>query len=216
MTKLTAVSAFVALALLSPRRTDAAAIDKGTFALGAERLTGMFHTEEKVGNGASQGMTSMALLGNTGFDESVSYPWQFPRIGLDGFIIDGLSLGGSFVVMHRALEAGSGTDLLIAPRIGFGYMFSRVVGIWPRFAVGYWHQWRTPDQGPGDEKRHSFAFDIDVPLIIAPVKNFAITVGPLFDVSFGGTRTVSDGTNDVSTDTSFTQFGLSAGVVGFL
>jgi hypothetical protein len=216
MTKLGLVSAVAALAVLSPGRAFAGAIDKGTFALGAERLTGMFHTDEKVGNAASQGMTSIALLGNTGFDDSVSYPWQFPRIGLDGFIIDGLSLGGSFVVMHRSLETQGVTDLLIEPRIGFGYMFSRVVGIWPRVGVGYWHQWREPDQGPNDEKRHTFALDIDVPLIIAPVKSFAITVGPLLDVSFGGARTLSDGTNDVSTDMSFIQFGLSAGVVGFL
>jgi hypothetical protein len=216
MTKLTAVSAFAALAFVSPRPAGAAAIDKGTFALGAERLTGMFHTDEKLGDGPSQGTTSIALLGNTGFDGTTTYAWQFPRIGLDGFIIDGLSLGGSFVVMHRSLENTSATDLLIAPRIGFAYMFSRVVGIWPRVSVGYWHQWRDPDQGPGEVRNHSFAFDIDVPLIIAPVKNFAITVGPLFDISFGGTHTESNGTTDVSTDTRFTQFGLSAGVVGFL
>jgi hypothetical protein len=215
MTKVAAVSAFAALVLLAPARAVADAVDKGTFALGAERLTGMFHSSEKIGNGASQGTTSLALLGNTGYG-SVAEAWQFPRIGLDAFIIDGLSLGGSLVVMHRAPENESVTDLLVAPRIGFAYMFSRVVGIWPRFSLAYWHQWQDADQGPGEVRRHSFAFDIDVPLIIAPVKNFAITVGPLLDVSFGGQQTTDPGTGEVSLDTSFTQFGLSAGVVGFL
>src|SRR4051812_16058856 len=213
MTKFVAVSALVALALLSPERAFADAIDKGTFALGAERLTGMFHTDEKIGNGVSQGTTSIALLGNTA-SGTVAEAWQFPRVGLDGFIIDGLSLGGSFVVIHRALEAGSATDLLIAPRIGFAYMFSRVVGIWPRFSIGYWNQWRNSDQG-GDLNSHTFAFGIDVPLLIAPVKNFASTIGPLVDFSFGGKQTAS-GIMDVTNDTSFTQFGLSAGIVGFL
>jgi hypothetical protein len=215
MTKVAAVFSFAALVLLAPARAVADAVDKGTFALGAERLTGMFHSEEKTGNGASQGTTSIALLGNTGYSP-VAQAWQFPRVGLDGFIIDGLSLGGSFVVMHRSPETTSTTDLLVAPRIGFAYMFSRVVGIWPRFSLAYWHQWENPDQGPGEIRHHAFAFGIDVPLIIAPVKNFAITVGPLLDVSFGGQRTEDNGTADVSVDTSFTQFGLSAGIVGFL
>ena len=215
MTKTAAVSALAALALLSPARARADAVDKGTFALGAERLTGMFHSEEKLDSGASQGTTSLALLGNSGYS-NVAGAWQFPRVGLDGFIIDGLSLGGSFVVMHRAPEGGSQTDLLVAPRIGFAYMFSRVVGIWPRFSLAYWHQWLNSDQGPGERRNHSFAFGIDVPLIIAPVKNFAITVGPLLDVSFGGKQTADNGTGEATVDASFTQFGLSAGVVGFL
>ena len=209
MTKLVRSSALLALALLSPRLAGAAAIDKGTFALGGERLTGMFHSEEKVGAGVSSGATSIVLLGNTANDGSVAYPFQFPRIGLDGFITDGLSLGGSLTFMHRS-AGGSATDLLVAPRIGFAYMFSRAVGIWPRFSIGYWHQWQDPNQA------HTFAFTIDVPLIVAPVKDFAITVGPLFDVSFAGKRTVAGPTGDVDTDTSFTNFGLSAGIVGFL
>lgn len=216
MTKPAAVSALAALVLLSPGRAFADAIDKGTFALGAERLTGMFHSDEKIGNAASQGMTSLALLGNTGYAGSVAEAWQFPRVGLDGFVTDGLSLGGSLVVLHRSLEGGTdATDLLVAPRIGFAYMFSRVVGIWPRASLAYWHQWRGSDQG-GDANGHSFAFGIDVPLLIAPVKNFAITVGPLVDFGFGGKQTTNNGIMDVTTDTSFTQFGLSAGVVGFL
>jgi hypothetical protein len=146
----------------------------------------------------------------------VADAWQFPRVGLDGFIIDGLSLGGSLVFMHRAPEGRTVTDVLVAPRIGFAYMFSRVVGIWPRFSLAYWHRWDNADQGPGEVRSHSFAFGIDVPLIIAPVKNFAITVGPLFDVGFGGKQTTDPGPGEATLDTSFTQFGLSAGVVGFL
>lgn len=215
MKELVRFSALLALALLSPRPAGAAAIDKGTFALGAERLTGMFHSEEKVGGGVSSGATSIVLLGNTANDGSVAYPFQFPRVGLDGFITDGLSLGGSLTFMHRS-AGGSATDLLVAPRIGFAYMFSRAFGIWPRFSIGYWHQWFSPTQGPGDQTAHTFAFTIDVPLIIAPVKDFAVTVGPLFDVSFAGKRSVAGPTGDVDTDTSFTNFGLSAGIVGFL
>ena len=139
-------------------------------------------------------------------------PTKFPRIGLDGFVIDGLSLGGSFTVIHTEPEGGSTTDVLVAPRIGFGFMFGRVVGIWPRGGISYWHQ-----SGPGDNlSAHSFAFDLDVPLLIAPTRSFAFEVGPILDVSFGGSRDVDAANTTNSVDTSFTQFGISAGIVGLL
>ena len=82
-------------------------------------------------------------------------------------------------------------------------MFGRVVGIWPRGGLSYWLE-----SGTGNNEAHSFAFDVDVPLVFACTHSFAITLGPLLDVGFAGKL------NDA--DTSFVQFGLSAGIVGFL
>jgi hypothetical protein len=215
MTKSKALPVVAALAVLTPTPAHAGAIEKGTFALGAERITGMFHSSEKIGGGNSSGTTALALLGNTA-DSLVAQAWQFPRIGLDGFIIDGLSLGGSLTVIHRDFENSSATDVLVAPRVGFGFMFSRVVGIWPRGGISYWHQSASPDRGNGGTEAHTFAFDLDVPLLIAPVKNFAITVGPVLDISFAGKGDVNGAGVGTSTDLSFVQFGLSAGIVGLL
>jgi hypothetical protein len=72
-----------------------------------------------------------------------------------------------------------------------------------------------PDQG-GGSSNHYFVFEVDVPLIIAPVKNFAITVGPLFDISLGGSQTDRLPPPERTRDASITMFGLTAGLLGIL
>lgn len=211
-TKLWSAAAAAVSALLATNVAHADAIRSGTFALGAERITGVFHSDEKAAGNNSVGNTGFALFGNAE-DSALAGAWQLPRIGFDFFVTNGLSLGGSFIVLSRDTDLGridghgNITDIIVAPRVGFGYMFGRVVGIWPRGGLSYWHQSAT-----GNNEAHSFAFDIDVPFLFAPAHNFAITLGPLLDVGFAGDRSVGN----VSVDTSFVQFGLSAGIVALL
>jgi len=193
-------------ALFATNVAHAEAIRHGTFALGAERLTGVFHSEEKTDPGSSVGNTGLALFGNAE-DSRLAGAWQLPRVGLDVFVTNGLSLGGSFIVLSRNQGDANTTDIIFAPRVGFGYMFGRVVGIWPRGGISYWHQ-----SASGNDEAHSFAFDLDVPFLFACTHSFAITLGPLLDVGFAGDQS----TGNVSRDTSFWQLGLSAGIVGFL
>jgi hypothetical protein len=216
MTRYIGLAALPLLSVLVSGTAHAEAIESGTFALGAERLTGMFHADDKVGDTPSRGTTTLALLGNGGDFGTASQAFLLPRVGLDGFIIDGLSLGGNLIVWHTSNDGGSATSFIIEPRIGFAYMFGRVVGIWPRGGFGYWNFSTSPNQGPGPNPgrdAHCFAFTVDVPLIIRPVRSFAITVGPVLDIGFGGKQTVN---NNPSQDVSFTQFGLSVGMVAFL
>jgi len=218
---------------------------QGTFAIGAERLMGITHADAKdtdPGGSVTASATAFTLLGNGGagvasvgrgntpaLDARGLY--TIPRVGLDYFIIPGLSLGGSLTLIHvstsftdeRGLTTnnGSTTGWLFAPRVGYAYMFGDVVGIWPRGGLSYAHDSEDPNDptlvGSGG---HVFAFDLDVPLLIAPVKNFAITVGPTFDITFGG----SHGPDPYPRgdpirpdhDIALTMFGLSAGVVGLL
>ncbi|HVW25482.1 MAG TPA: hypothetical protein VHC69_08930 [Polyangiaceae bacterium] len=186
--------------LLAANGAHAEAIRAGTFALGAERITGIFHADETVDPAPSQGYTDFALFGNN-TERTIAGAWQLPRIGFDVFVTNGLSLGGSFVVLNQSKP--DATDIIFAPRVGYAYMFGRVVGIWPRGGLSYWHA-----SGADDYEAHSFAFDVDVPLLFACTHSFAITLGPLLDVGFAGKQN--------NADTSFVQFGLSAGIVGFL
>jgi hypothetical protein len=212
MTRSIAFAALLSLTVLAPKRAHAEAIQSGTFALGGERLTGMFHSDDKTGNEPSRGTTTLALLGNGGDILSPSGAFSLPRVGLDGFIIDGLSLGGNLIVWHQSTEGRSATAFVIEPRIGFAFMFGRVVGIWPRGGLAYWNASASPDNGQGSSA-HTFAFNLDVPLIIRPVHDFAITVGPVLDVGFAGKGGPDNGPNQ---DLSFTEFGLSMGMVAFL
>lgn len=217
---------------------------QGTFTIGAERLMGIAHADVKDTPPAPLqqtdfGATSITFLGNGGFNAGVGVGngrdtfgdpraiYVNPRVGLDYFIIDGLSLGGSFTLLHTSVSpsqpAGPGfseTDWLFAPRVGYAYMFSDVVGIWPRGGISYSHDSQDyDDPTQNGSSGHVFALDLDVPFLIAPVKDFAITVGPVFDVTLGGSQGLNYRRGDVpppDIGVSMTLFGLYAGVVGIL
>lgn len=217
-----------ATAVSFPALAESGPMPQGTFTVGAERLTGIVHGTIKndpfpgqnPNAGDEDGITSVAFLGNGLFSADDSRSMFFmPRVGFDYFIIDGLSLGGSFTVHtisdndEDSANDVSFTNILFAPRVGYAYMFGDVVGIWPRGGISYVHGSVDPDQG-GGASSHYFAFEIDVPLIIAPVKNFGITVGPLFDVTLGGSQTERLPPPEHTRDASLVLFGLSAGIMG--
>lgn len=229
MNKSLAFSMAAALVAVSlPAGAESGPMPQGTFTVGAERLTGIVHGTAKndpfpgqnPNAGDEDGITSFALLGNGTFPPDDSRSMFFmPRVGFDYFIIDGLSLGGSltFISISDNDEDSANdftvTNFLFAPRVGYAYMFGDVVGIWPRGGISYVHGSVDPDQGGGSSS-HYFAFEVDVPLVIAPVKNFGITVGPLFDVTLGGSQTERLPPPDHTRDASLVMFGLSAGIMG--
>jgi hypothetical protein len=191
-------------------------VDRGTFVLSAEHLTGVVHDDLKS-DGEKVGITTIALFGY-----QATTVFDMPRIAFDGFVIDGLSIGGSLAVFQASLDVSgenseSYTDVLIAPRVGYAYLFSRSVGIWPRAGFSYWHRGFSDAAA----STHAFAFDADCPLVFFPAPRFAITVGPILDVTFGGSVTTDTvnvgGIGGVATnqDISLLQLGLSAGVAGF-
>lgn len=239
MKKSLALSMAAALTVTSlPALAASGPMPKGTFTVGAERLTGIVHASlkndpfplDRPERASDDGVTSVLFLGNgayttnsggiAGGDSRVMF--AIPRIGFDYFIIDGLSLGGSFTVLTFSDNDNmpgnqdySVTNFLFAPRVGYAYMFGDVVGIWPRGGLSYTHGSWDPDFGRASESSHYFAVEIDVPLVIAPVKNFGITVGPLFDATLGGSQTDHGGNvGNQTRDASLVLFGLSAGIMG--
>jgi hypothetical protein len=212
-------------------KAEAGPVPKGTFTLSGERLTGVMHVSETVSNPAPVGdrttsVTTVSLLGSgIGAVNAFGTALGAPRVGFDGFIIDGLSLGGTLSFVSTSYNPdGPDNDMTlsafsIAPRVGYAYMFTNVVGIWPRGGLSYIHESISPeDNNATSTSFHAFAFDVEAPLIITPVEHFSILVGPLFDVTFGGEQTATTRNNgvkvDVSRDDSLTQFGLAAGLMG--
>lgn len=161
--------ATVAVTAQAQRKVDNIG-NAGGIVVGAERLVGGYHstTNEEVkvsqtigGSTVTQeietetSLTTYAVLGN-----DPAAPTLVPRIALDYFPIDGLSLGGAFVYLRlsgevegeRRITAGGMTQtddidakaptqsiLAIHPRIGYAAAFNEFVGIWPRVGFSYIH-----------------------------------------------------------------------------
>lgn len=151
----------------------------GQLVLSAERLVGLSRTarETKVAGVKHKDSVNRAnLLLNQNGDP---YGYSHPRVAFDYFAIDGLSLGGSL-----GYSANSGDlpyrELLIAPRVGYAYMFSDVVGVWPRLGATYQYQ-KTPAGVTG-----VLAISFEANLVIVPTDHVAITLAPTIDASLVG------------------------------
>lgn len=95
-----------------------------------------------------------------------------PRIGLDGFVIDNLSVGCSFFFWSEIPKGP--TTLLIGPRLGYLDYFSDLVGFWPRAGVIYFRS--------GPYERSGVWLSVEAPVLITPNESVAFTVGPVIDI----------------------------------
>jgi len=139
----------------------------GGIVIGAERLAGVYHTKintksEQTTTVGGTTITSKSDVDTTRttfavFGHAAESPTQVPRLALDFFPIDGLSLGGSFtyiassgkvkgtqslsgsVNQEREIDSKlpTGSGLIFQPRLGFAFAFNEVVGIWPRAGFSY-------------------------------------------------------------------------------
>ncbi|MGC4089872.1 MAG: hypothetical protein QM756_18695 [Polyangiaceae bacterium] len=197
----------------------------GTFALGVERLFGFVHTSESSDRENVQqtnSNTTVSLLGSGLSRTSVVY--SFPRLAFDYFPIDHLSVGGSIAYFHvsgsQTLEAGGvsqetdqGTTsgFIFAPRAGYAFMFSGMLGLWPRAGLTYL---TASTSGAADVgwSGNRFAFTLEAPLVIAPVPHVAFLVGPTLDLGVTGSSEVRIGNTTTSVDTTATEFGVQAAI----
>jgi len=172
-------------------------------------------------------------------------PVTIPRLALDYFVIEGLSLGASFIYWRNSgsstTEAGNSSvdqdtptvsTVVIHPRIGYSFIFDETFALWPRAGIT-WSSFNvsTPFVNPttgqasaDDLENNASAFDLslDVPLVISPIENFAILIGPFVDIGLSGTtETVTPGasptggTVTTELDHTLTAFGLSVGISGY-
>ncbi|HMR78811.1 MAG TPA: hypothetical protein PKD61_27070, partial [Polyangiaceae bacterium] len=83
-----------------------------------------------------------------------------PRLALDYFVTEGISVGGSFVFMSQtgeteqsaggtstSADAPTVTTLFVHPRVGYAMPFDETFSIWPRLGLAYLSQKTSPDQG---------------------------------------------------------------------
>ncbi|MBM4361142.1 MAG: outer membrane beta-barrel protein [Deltaproteobacteria bacterium] len=143
-------------------------------------------------------------------------PYALPRLGFDGFVIDGLSIGGTLGIYTASLEDNDATAFLVAPRVGYATYFSDSVGIWPRGGFSLYSLKLSNDNANGDVTTRYFAFDVEAPFLFNLADWLAIHAGPTIDVSLSGSREVDTRGGDVEIDMSLFSFGLAAGITGFI
>lgn len=178
--------------------------DKGDFSFAIERAMGLYSGHlrfEQPGAIPDQTIdTSGIELGIGG--GGLPHPSQMARIGVDGFVIDHLSLGGSIGF------ASYGDDLdqsvfLLAPRVGYFAGISRHVGFWGRGGFTFYSV-------EGDDPDFSqLMFTAEAMFTFAPNDGFAFLVGPVLDLGFAG------GWDPGDESYRDRLIGLAFGLVGF-
>jgi hypothetical protein len=178
---LSALALGVAASTLARPAAAQAFGNKGDITFAAERLMGLYFYDEGVGE------TNIGLaMAPFGAPIAPSF-YQVPRLGVDYFIIDNLSIGGSLgfgdmSVHDQTLANGVRTNggtvsgAFINPRVGYALEFNRTFGFWPRGGFTY-------RNFGGDEE---FALTLEAMFYAAPVEHFAIILGPLMDLGIAG------------------------------
>lgn len=153
----------------------------GDVSLGAERVFGLHSTtvSSRVGPRDARRSATRTTFG-IGWHGDTS-PFNRPRIGVDVFVIDQLSVGGSLAFFVNSGDRGvRGRDsaILFAPRVGYALMFSDVAGFWPRGGLTYWTE--------NDPDRDQLALSLEGMFVIFPAPRFGFHVGPVVDIGFAG------------------------------
>lgn len=191
--------------------------DAGHVAISAERLFGYVHasrTQTVAGMDTTASQDYFTLLTNPVGAVS-GYGW--PRIGIDAFVTNGLSVGGAlgFFYLSNQNDTAS-TGFLLAPRIGYAVPVGPSVAIWPRAGVTYWHISNNPSGTGTDTSSSAVAVTIEVPVTILLAPRVAFTIGPAVDIGVGGSTSASVGGASVSADQKYTDIGGHAGLLLFL
>ena len=200
---------------------------QGTFSFGVERVFGFYLTKRELDRSPGPG-GGPDEISNDFTTFSLAYagqppsPYAVPRVGVDYFVIDGLSIGGGigFASYHQEDEFDGvpdedeidSTTFLISPRVGYAVMFSDVIGIWPRGGFTFYTQ--SNEVGPADFDENAFALTLEFHLVIVPVDHVGLTVGPVIDLGLFGER---EDPGDPDYDLNQHSFGfIAAGMFGFL
>lgn len=222
----------VAVGVLTSGQAFANPGEKGQLAVGAERMMGYSRSSQSSEDDSGESTRTYSNFSFLGRPfAGLGTPYGTPRIGVDYFPIDGLSVGGSLVYMRLgssyeqepsmgpSTESSSSTNIwLFAPRVGYALMFNDSVGIWPRGGVTYLNMSSHDDDDDSESSGSMLALSVEAPFLFAPRDNIAITAGPTIDygLSTSSEYTDSEGnTTEDDTENPAHEFGIQAGLTVF-
>ncbi len=171
-----------------------------TFA--ADRLFGFYGIDTDLDPGTDRDMTSYGLA----YQSPIGL-FDVPRLGIDFFLIQQLSIGGSIGWFVYDPDAPGNNDedvsgFIFSPRIGYVIPFNAEWGIWPRGGLTYASRDRN-------DVYHATAFTLEAHFYYMPAPAVGFMLGPVLDLGFSGERRIP-GNQDA--DYEERLFGLAFGM----
>jgi hypothetical protein len=178
---------------------------KGNLAFAAERLFGFYLDKQsfEAGNVDFNEDTTGVGIGWTLTNETALL--SLPRLGIDYFIDEHLTVGGSFGLASLSVENRDALGILLAGRVGYALRLTHEISFWPRGGLTF--ATLNVDGDAGD--RTVFGLTIEGMFTLAPSEGWAFLAGPLLDLGFIGSAG-----DDV--DHSEILFGIMLGLTGWL
>jgi hypothetical protein len=176
--------------------------NKQNLVFSAERLFGFYLDDQTVEVG-NRSETSHFTVFGIGVGQEVS-ALTTPRLGVDYFITEHVTIGGNLGIVSLSGTPATTTGVLLGARVGYDLRLGHSVSFWPR--GGFTYTSVSVDNEP--DSWHVFALTLEAPFMLAPVENFAFSVGPCLDLGFTGSRFGPDYTE--------VMFGLMFGLSGWV
>ena len=205
------------------RRTGPWDASYASFVLSAESLFGIAHTRQVIEvKLSSQQQTETDSGPSLHFLRGASFldPFGAARLGFDGVIGPGFTLGGSIGYSMADLTSresdGSSdgvklTELVLVPRIGFLLAPSRYVGVWLRAGVGY-ASLDLDSNASGSATFYGVDFVLDPMLVFTPIPHVALLLGPSINVGVAGSQDVPNAPAGASISNRWSSYGVSGGI----
>jgi hypothetical protein len=194
------------------------------FVFGVDRVMGFswdrLNIEPEGGGETITKTTNVSLFGSaSGATTNV------PRLGLDFFVTEGVSVGGSFIYLSRSSELetdadttdlGTETAWAIHPRVGYAFALDETFSVWPRLGITYFSF--SSEDPENDSTTTVSGLDLtgEIMFGISPMSHFAILIGPYLDLGLSGTAEVEPASgSSTESDARLTSFGLAVSIVGY-
>ena len=124
-----------------------------------------------------------------------------PRLGVDYFIDEHLTLGGNFGFASLSSEGFDTVGILLAGRVGYALRITNEIAFWPRGGLTF-----AVFTGDGDS--NVFGLTLDGMFSLAVAGGWSFLAGPVFDLGFVGSSGNADYTEFL--------FGIMFGLEGHI
>ena len=166
----------------------------GNLVFGAERLFGIYfsHQSREVAN---VDVDNDAFVFGIGWADRQS-PLTIPRVGVDYFLDEHLTVGGNFGLYIAGGDADD-TGVYVGGRVGYVLRLSHEVAFWPRGGVGFASAFETS----------AFVINLEGMFTLSPAEQWAFMAGPVLDLGLAGEQG--------DADYSEILFGIMVGLTGW-